>query len=90
MVECSTTNYVVVGSNLVGVIQTSDIAPVSSKEFLDTQGSLERRSTLKCVCDMIITYSHLVIVFESSYVFLIACQVSLLWCLLNVCNLFQV
>ena len=37
MVECSFTNNVVVGSTPVGVSSTSDIAPVSSKEFLDIQ-----------------------------------------------------
>ena len=34
-----------------------DIAPVSSKEFLDIQATMESRFTLKLVRDMIITYS---------------------------------
>ena len=38
MVGCSFTNYVVVGSSPVAVTETSDFAPVSSKEFLDIQG----------------------------------------------------
>ena len=37
---------------------TSDIAPVSSKEFLDIQATIECRFTLKCVLGMIITYSR--------------------------------
>ena len=55
MVECSFTNNVVVGSSLVK--STSDIAPVSSKEFLDNQATIECGFTLKCVRDMIRTYS---------------------------------
>ena len=43
----------VVGSSLVAVM-----APVSSKEFLDTQGTIERGFTLKLVGDMIRTYSQ--------------------------------
>ena len=39
MVECSFTNEVVVGSNLFAVIQTSDIASVSSKEFFEIQAN---------------------------------------------------
>ena len=35
---------------------SSDIAPVSSKEFLDIQANIECRFTLKCVHDMITTY----------------------------------
>ena len=58
MLECSFTNQVVVGSNLVAVTQTSDIAPVSNEEFLDIQATIECRFTLKCVRDLIITYSH--------------------------------
>ena len=38
--------------------QTSDIAPVSRKEFLDIQTTIEYRFTLKHVCDMITTYSQ--------------------------------
>ena len=37
---------------------TLDIAPVLSKEFLDVQATIECRFILKCVCDMIITYSQ--------------------------------
>ena len=47
----------VVGLNPVAVTYTSDIAPVSSKEFLGIQTTMECSLTLKCVCDMIITYS---------------------------------
>ena len=39
--------------------QTSDIEPVSSKEFLDTQATTECGFTQKCVCDMIRTYSQM-------------------------------
>ena len=45
------------GSNPVAVTQTSDIAPVSSKEFLDIQATIECKFTLKRVHNMIITYS---------------------------------
>ena len=37
MVECSFMHLVVVGSSPVAVTKTSDIAPVSSKEFLMNQ-----------------------------------------------------
>ena len=43
-------------SNPVTVLLTSDIAPVSSKEFLDTQGTIDCRFTLKGICDMIRTH----------------------------------
>ena len=38
---------------------TSDIAPVSSKEFLDIHATIECRFTLKRVRDMIRTYSQI-------------------------------
>ena len=44
------------GSNPVAVTQTSDIAPVSSKVFLDIQATIECKFTLTRVHDMIITY----------------------------------
>ena len=56
MVDCLFT--VVVGSNLVAVTQTSDMAPASSKEFLDMQ-TTECGFTLKLGRDMIITYSQM-------------------------------
>ena len=46
----------VVGSNPVAVTSTSDIASVSSKEFLHIHATTECRFTLKCVCDMIKTH----------------------------------
>ena len=57
IVECSFTNKVVVGSNPVPVTKISDIAPVSSKEFLDIQTTRECRFSLKRVCDMIRTHN---------------------------------
>ena len=48
-----------VASNPVSVIWTSDIAPVSRKEFLDIQATIESRFTLKLIRDMIITYSQI-------------------------------
>ena len=39
--------------------ETSDIAPVSSKEFLNSQATIECRFTLKRVRDMLITYSQM-------------------------------
>ena len=46
------------GFEPVAVTYTSDIAPVSSKEFLDIQAIIESRFTLKRVRDMIITYRN--------------------------------
>ena len=48
------------GSNPVAATSTSDIASVSSKEFLHIHITIECRFTLKCVCDMIKTHSLLV------------------------------
>ena len=46
----------VVGSNRVALKKTSDIAHVSSKEFLDIQAA-ECRFTLKRVCNMMKTHT---------------------------------
>ena len=46
-----------VSSNPVGFTQALDMVPVSSKEFLDIQATIECRFILKHVCGMIITYS---------------------------------
>ena len=46
------------GSNPVAVTSPSDIAPASSKEFLDIQATIECGFTLKRVRDMIKTYSQ--------------------------------
>ena len=59
MVECSFTNYMVVGSSPVAVTETSDFAAVSSKELLDIQATIECGFTLKRVRDMIRTYSQM-------------------------------
>ena len=40
-------------------LKTLDFAPVSSKEFLDIQATIECRFTLKCVRDMIRTYGNI-------------------------------
>ena len=42
----------------VTVTYTSEIAPASSKEFLDIQATIEHRFTLKRVRDIIIKYSY--------------------------------
>ena len=47
----------VVGSSPVAVTSTSDIVPVSSKEFLDIQAAIGCGFTLKRVRDMIRIYS---------------------------------
>ena len=52
----------IVGSNPVSVTETSDIAPVSTEEFLDIQATTECRFTLKRVHDMIITYIEINII----------------------------
>ena len=46
-------------SSAVAVTETSDISPLSSKEFLDIQATIECEFTLKRICDMIRTYSHI-------------------------------
>ena len=46
------------GSNPVMSLKISDIAPVSSKMFLDNQAAIKCGFTLKHVHDMIITYSQ--------------------------------
>ena len=48
----------VVDSNPVDVTLTSDVVPVSSKEFLNIQATIERRFILKRVRDMIVTYNN--------------------------------
>ena len=48
----------VVGSNPIAVTKPSDIAPVSSKEFLVIHVTIECGFTLKCIRDMIRTYSQ--------------------------------
>ena len=48
----------VVGSNPVDLTLTSDVVPVSNKEFLNIQATIERRFTLKSVRDMIVTYNN--------------------------------
>ena len=59
MVECSFTNYVVLGLSPVAVTSASDFAPASSKEFLEIQVTIECGFTLKSVRDMKITYSQM-------------------------------
>ena len=56
MVECWLTNEVVVGTSPVVVIQTSDIAPVSNKEFLDIQATTECGFCLKLIQFFILFY----------------------------------
>ena len=48
-------------SSPVAVTKTSDFTPVSSKEFLDIQASIDCRFTLKRVRDITRTYSHFLI-----------------------------
>ena len=57
------------GSNTVAATSTSDIASVSSKEFLHIHTTTECRFTLKCVCDMMKTQSpcHPGYIFEYVY-----------------------
>ena len=52
--------------NPVAVIWTSDIAPVTSEEFLDIQAALVCGFTGKRVRDMIQTY-RLIFIFENAY-----------------------
>ena len=44
MVECSFTNYVVVGPSQAAFTQTSYFALVSSKDFLDIQATIDVNS----------------------------------------------
>ena len=52
MVQSLFRNLTVLGSRAVGVTFTTDIAPDSSKEFLDIQANIECGFTLECVRDM--------------------------------------
>ena len=52
----------VVASDPIAVISTSDIASVSSKEFLNIQATTECRFTLKRVRNMIRTHSYTIFV----------------------------
>ena len=47
----------VISSSAVAVTQTLDFPPVLSEEFLDIQETIDCGFTLKCVRDMIRTYS---------------------------------
>ena len=58
MVEYSFIDSVVGGSNPFAVTSTSDITPVSRKEFLDIQATIECRFHRLGVRNMIITYSQ--------------------------------
>ena len=51
----------VLGSSPVAVTSPSDFAPVSSKEFLDIQATIECGFTLKRVRDMTRTYSQYIL-----------------------------
>ena len=55
---CSVMNKVVLDSNPVAVTWTSDISLVSNKELFGVQATIDSRFTLKCVREMIITYSY--------------------------------
>ena len=50
------------GSNPVAVTLISDIAPVSSKKFLNIQAITDFRFTLKRVCDVIRTQDTLLVI----------------------------
>ena len=59
MVECSFTNFVVVGLSHVAVTKTLDIVPDSDKEFLDIRTTIEYGFTLKRVRKMIREFSQM-------------------------------
>ena len=59
MVQRFFTNEAAAGSSPVAVTSTSDIAHVSSKEFLHIQANVECGFTLKHVRDIIRTYSQM-------------------------------
>ena len=46
-------------SSPVAATETSDIAAILSKEFIDIQATVECRFTLKRISDMISTYSQI-------------------------------
>ena len=58
MIECLFANEVVLVWNPAVVTETSDIAPVSSKEFLDVQKIIECTFTLKRKRDILTTKSQ--------------------------------
>ena len=49
----------VLGLDSVAVTQTSDVAPVLSKKFLNIQATIECKFTLKRIRGMIITFSKM-------------------------------
>ena len=59
MVECSFISKVLVGLSSFAITLTSDIAPVSSKEFLDIEANTKFGFTPKFLHDMIRTYSQM-------------------------------
>ena len=61
-------NLVVLGALSVAVTETADTTPVLSKEFLNTQATIECRFILKPVHDMTRTYSHIVCLFYYMYI----------------------
>ena len=68
MVECWLTNEVVVGTSPVVVIQTSDIAPVSNKEFLDIQATAECGFCLKLIQFFILFYIPFISFYCKNYI----------------------
>ena len=60
----------VLGSSPVAITSSSDLAPVSSKEFLDIQATIECGFTLKRVRDMTRTYSQCMTRLRPSHKFL--------------------
>ena len=57
------------GLSPAAVTWISDIASVSSKDFLNIQTTIECRFTLKCVRDMIRTYNPWLLVFQFNFSF---------------------
>ena len=66
------------GPKPVAATSTSDIASVSSKEFLDIHATIECRFTLKCVCDMIKHTAPLLPLLYFEYVYPHTCHVNFL------------
>ena len=78
MVECSFTNVVVVSSTPVAVTETSYFAPVSSKEFLDIQATIECGFILKRVRNMIRIYTQIWLFAGPNQLFLTFSKICLL------------
>ena len=62
------TTTLFINEHSTSLAKASDFTPASSKEFLDIQATIECGFTLKCVCDMIKTYSQVQDIFRKTFI----------------------